>query len=88
MNNPAKVIVGTLLGAGVGVGVAKVAGRSIAPDDQGTREPAQPREPFRERLERARVAGEAARAQREEELRAYFRVKVKNPQAMREHQES
>jgi hypothetical protein len=84
MNNPAKIIVGTLLGAGVGAGIAKVAGLSTQ-GDASDREPSQPRETFRERLDRARVVGEAAKAQREEELRQYFRTKVKNPQAMREH---
>lgn len=85
MNNPVKVVVGSLLGAGVGAGIAKVAGMSATTDGEATGEPAPPRETLRERLERARAAGEAARLEKEEELRAYFRTKVKDPQAMRDN---
>lgn len=89
MNNPVKLILGALLGAGLGAGVSKLAANASQPPvaelaGLETGAPA-PRESLRERWTRAQVAGEAAKAAKEEELRAYFRTKVKDQQAMREN---
>ena len=88
MSNPAKIIFGTLLGAGIGAAVARVV-RMVdeQPEARGFADagPAEPRETLKQRWQRAKQAGEEARAQKEEELRAYFRTKVGDPQAMREN---
>ncbi len=80
MNNGAKVLVGSLLGSGVGYAISKVMEREVV-------EPAgfsaEPKESFKERWERAKLAGEEARLAKEAELRAYFREKVNDPDALR-----
>lgn len=80
MNNGTKVVVGSLLGAGIGYVISKVMEREVV-------EPAgfadtQPKESFKERWERAKIAGEEARLAKESELRAYFREKVNDPTAL------
>lgn len=85
MNNLSKVIFGTLLGAGVAAGISKLAEQSIEPPyDPLDLAASPPRESLKERWARAQVEGEAARLAKEEELRAYFRVKVNDQQAMRD----
>jgi hypothetical protein len=44
--------------------------------------PRQPKESFKERWERAKLAGEGARLAKEAELRSYFREKVNDPHAL------
>jgi hypothetical protein len=86
MNNPVKLVIGTFLGAGVGAGIVKAVGSATETVTVGTDSgSAPPRESLRERWNRAQVAGEAARAEKEQELRSYFRTKVKDQQAMREN---
>jgi hypothetical protein len=86
LNNGAKLIVGSLLGASVGYVISKVMEREVvepvglldAPLD-----PQAPKESFKERWERAKLAGEEARLAKETELRSYFRQKVNDPDALR-----
>lgn len=86
MNNPGKVLLGSLVGAGIGVAVAKLMERGQADglhaaaafsagDDPSA-------ESFRARLERAKLAGEQARAATESGLRAAFRDKVRDTGAL------
>jgi hypothetical protein len=82
MNNGAKVVVGSLLGAGVGFAISKLAERDSAPV-AGVAE-TEPRESLKNRWQRAKLAGEEARAAKEAELRAYFRAKVNDPTALRD----
>jgi hypothetical protein len=82
MNNGTKVVVGSLLGAGIGYVISKVMEREVA-EPLGFAE-AEPKESFKERWERAKIAGEEARMAKEAELRAYFREKVNDPAALRE----
>ncbi|HUG14468.1 MAG TPA: hypothetical protein VMM78_05545 [Thermomicrobiales bacterium] len=86
MNNPVKLVIGALIGAGVGAAIARAAGIGAGQETDGAgADPARTRESLRERLERARSVGEAARLQKEDELRAHFRAKVKDQQALREN---
>jgi hypothetical protein len=83
MRNLAKVLLGSALGAGIGAAIAKVAGRgSASPSEHTLVSDDRPRESFKERLARAREAGEAARIAKEAELAAYFRRKVNDPDAL------
>jgi hypothetical protein len=81
MNNGTKVVVGSLLGAGIGYVISKVMEREVA-EPVGFAE-TEPRESLKQRWERAKLAGEEARLAREAELRAYFRDKVNDPAALR-----
>ena len=81
MNNPTKVFVGSLLGAGVGYVISKVMEREVV-EPAGFADTQQPKESFKERWERAKLAGEGARLAKEAELRAYFREKVNDPTAL------
>ena len=82
MNNGTKVVVGSLLGAGIGYVISKVMEREVV-EPVGFADTAQePKETFKERWERAKLAGEGARLAKEAELRAYFREKVNDPAAM------
>ena len=81
MNNPTKVLVGSMLGAGVGYVISKVMEREVV-EPVGFAETQQPKETFKERWERAKLAGEEARLAKEAELRSYFREKVNDPQAL------
>ena len=82
MNNPAKVLVGSLLGAGVGYAISKVMEREVV-EPVGFADTQQPpKETFKERWERAKLAGEDARIAKEAELRSYFREKVNDPTAL------
>ncbi len=94
MNNAIKFLVGTALGAGVGVAASKLlesrAGVELevtGPDGVarvvGTAEPKPGiSERIKARLEAARLAGEDAKLAKEAELRGYFREKVNDPTAM------
>lgn len=79
MNNPIKIMVGMAVGAGVGMAISRVLERGSADAPVGIA--GQPKETFRERWERARIAGDAARAEKEAELRSHFRRKVHDPTA-------
>ena len=83
MNNGAKVVVGSVVGAGVGYVISKTIGRDVE-QPVGLYESGEPKESFKERWERAKLAGEEARVAREAELRSYFREKVNDPTAMPE----
>ena len=86
MNNPIKLILGILIGAGVGAGVTRLATSDSAPEQPVMpSSDDRPRETLKERWSRAQATGEAAKAAKEEELRAYFRTRVKDQQAMREN---
>lgn len=82
MNNPAKVLVGSLLGAGVGYVISKVMEREVIEPVSFGDTQQQPKETFKERWQRARLAGENARLAKEAELRSYFREKVNDPYAL------
>lgn len=82
MNNGTKLIVGSLLGAGVGYIVSKVMEREVVEPVSFTDTPPEPKETFKERWQRAKLAGEEARLAKEAELRAYFRTKVNDPNAL------
>jgi hypothetical protein len=86
LRNAVKLVLGSAIGAGVGYAASKfVEERDVDADDAArltTPEPQQPRETFKMRLARAKDDGEAARAAKEAELRAYFRQKVRDPDAM------
>lgn len=94
MNNAFKILVGTALGAGVGVAVSKLlASREehleleVAGPD-GVAFVATPEEQpgvgdrLKARIEAAKQAGEDAKAAKEAELRGYFRQKVDDPTAL------
>lgn len=86
LRNLVKVVAGTGIGAGIGAAMVKLMERDDQqPTDMSanimvTEKPG--RESLRERLDRAKAAGDAAAAAKEAELRAYFRVKVNDPNAM------
>ena len=82
MNNGTKVLVGSLLGAGVGYVISKVMEREVVEPVGFADTQQQPRESLKERWQRAKLAGEEARIAREAELRAYFRGKVNDPYAL------
>jgi hypothetical protein len=85
MNNPVKLLVGAALGSAVGYGISKYLELQGPPPVDPETGVVVPRETFRERWARAQAAGEAAKLAKEEELRAYFRLKVHDPEAMREN---
>lgn len=86
MHNPGKVLLGSLIGAGIGVAVAKLMERGqsdglhAAAAFSAGNDPSE--ETLRARLERAKVAGVRARAATEADLRAAFRGRVNNPAAL------
>jgi hypothetical protein len=80
MNNGTKVVVGSLLGAGIGYVISKVMEREVV-EPVGFAD-TQPKESLKERWQRAKIAGEEARLAKEAELRAYFRQKVNDPAAL------
>jgi enoyl-[acyl-carrier-protein] reductase (NADH) len=84
VNNPAKVLVGSALGASVGYGISKLLERETATNVATLTGEAPHRETLRERWARAQAAGAAAKVAKEEELRTLFRAKVKDPNALRE----
>jgi hypothetical protein len=89
MASPVKLIVGSLIGAGLGVAISKFveqrqepglsATASFADDatDDGSTAGS-----MQDRLTRAKVAGVSARAAKEAELRAFFREKVQRSDAL------
>ncbi|MCO5175918.1 MAG: hypothetical protein M9890_02945 [Thermomicrobiales bacterium] len=94
MHNLFKVLIGTALGAGVGVAISRVLEQQTGVELEinradgvatvvGQSEP-QPgfADRIKGRLEAARLAGEDAKAAKEAELRGYFREKVNDPAAM------
>jgi hypothetical protein len=88
MENVVKIVVGSLVGAGIGFAISKGVEQQVAPDAprlvaDGS-EPDPPRESFRERLARASQAGRDARAARVAELRSAYRARVNDPTAMAE----
>lgn len=84
MDNGTKVVVGSLLGAGVGYVISKVMEREIVEPVGLLDAPREPKETFKERWERAKLAGEEARVAKEAELRSYFRQKVNDQDALRD----
>ena len=80
MNNPVKVMLGSVVGAGIGVAIT----RALERDNSAAVDAGAPQESLRERWERAKLAGEAARAEKEAELKAYFSRKVDDPAALRD----
>jgi hypothetical protein len=84
LRNAVKLVLGSAIGAGVGYAASKVVEERAGDADDAAplRESEQPRETFKMRLARAKDDGEAARAAKEAELRAYFRQKVRDPDAM------
>lgn len=84
MNNGTKVIVGSLLGAGVGYVISKIMEREVVEPTSFAATSQESTETFKERWERAKRAGEEARLAKEAELRAYFRQKVDDPDALRD----
>jgi hypothetical protein len=91
MNNPVKVLVGSVVGAGIGLGISKVLEMRAAGETAPTSDPLtvtyEPKtsiiDSLKERWERAKLNGDLAKESKEAELRAYFRTKVNDPQAMR-----
>jgi hypothetical protein len=89
MNNPMKLIFGSLIGAGIGVVLSKAiesqqepgltAASALIGDQPSETEPG---EDFKERLARARSAGAVAREEKEAELRSLFRQKVQRTNAL------
>lgn len=86
MNNGAKVLVGSALGAGVGYVISKVMEREVVEPVGLAGTPLESKESFKERWERAKLAGEDARLAKEAELRSYFRRKVNDPNALTREQ--
>jgi hypothetical protein len=82
LRNAVKVVFGSAIGAGVGYAASKLVEEREAAVATPDAEPEYPRETFKERLTRAREAGEAARVAKEADMRAYFRQKVHDPEAM------
>ena len=86
LRNAVKLVLGSAIGAGVGYAASKVVEeRAVDADNSAPlleSEQQPPRETFKMRLARAQDAGEAARVAKEAELRAYFRQKVRDPEAM------
>ena len=82
LRNAVKLVLGSAIGAGVGYAASKVVEERDTPLTGAVDAPEYPHETFKERLARARDAGEAARVAKEAELRAYFRQKVHDPAAM------
>lgn len=83
LRNVVKLVLGSAIGAGVGYAASKALEPEdvvVGPDGVPVEPP--PHETFKERLARAREAGEAARIAKEAELRAYFRQKVHDPDAL------
>lgn len=90
MNNPLKLVLGSLIGAGIGVALSKVAetrqepGLSAAQSFTFADSESAPStsEAFGDRLARAKAAGADARVQKEAELRDQFREKVRRSNAL------
>jgi hypothetical protein len=82
LNNGTKVIVGSLLGAGVGYVISKVMEREVVEPAGFAATPQEPKETLKQRWERAKLAGEDARLAKEAELRASFREKVNDRDAL------
>jgi hypothetical protein len=82
VNNGTKVLVGSLLGAGVGYVISKVMEREVVEPVGFADTEQQPKESLKERWKRAKLAGEEARLAKEAELRSYFRQKVNDPAAL------
>ncbi len=85
MNNPSKVIFGSLIGSGIGIAISKYL-ESQDSQPAGTTAEAEERPSFVESMKarwaQAKVNGDVAREAKEAELRAYFRQKVDDPTAM------
>lgn len=84
-----RILLGSALGAAVGYGIAKFMEREVtvtATPDAGDALLSQtgPKESFKERIARAKTVAAEARAAREAELRALFRQKVQDPDALSE----
>lgn len=81
MDGIIRLAIGLAVGAGVGIGLARLTGRRESPEVSGLVD--EPGEPggLRLRFQRAGEASRSARADREAELREYFRKRVKDPEA-------
>ena len=88
MNNPAKIIFGSIVGSGIGVAISRyLESQTIAADGVAvtTEDGRGIVETMKARWAQARIDGEVARQAKEAELRAYFRDKVDDPSAMRDN---
>ena len=86
MNNPGKIIFGSIIGSSIGVAISKyLESQTISADGSAaTAEDGRGIvETMKARWAQARIDGEVAREAKEAELRAYFRDKVDDPSAMR-----
>jgi len=84
MSNGSKVILGSLIGAGVAYLISQTLDRQVAQPNliaAGLMEAPPPKESMKERWERAKSAGDQAKADKEAELRAKFRGHVQDPAA-------
>lgn len=88
MNNPAKIMFGSIVGSGIGVAISRylesqtvVADGAAVTEDDGRGFI----ETMKARWAQARIDGDVAREAKEAELRAYFRDKVDDPSAMRDN---
>lgn len=88
MNNPGKIIFGSLVGSGIGVAVSKYLESQATQPVVGTSENVSTQgfvEKMKGRWAQAKIDGDVAREVKEEQLRAYFRQKVEDPTAMRDN---
>lgn len=74
MNNAGKVVFGTLLSVGIAAVAAKLTDQRVIHADE-------PRESFKERINRANTAASVARTAEEERLRNEFRARTGDPTA-------
>jgi hypothetical protein len=82
LRNVLKLVLGSAIGAGVGYAASKVVEERDPLLADADAAPEYPHETFKERLARAKEAGETARVAKEAELRAHFRQKVHDPAAL------
>ncbi len=87
MNNPGKVIFGSIIGSGIGVAISRYLESQTVMTDPTSSDADRPGfvETMKTRWVQAKVDGEVAREAKEAELRAYFRDKVDDPTAMRDN---
>ena len=87
MNNPGKVIFGSLIGSGIGVAISKYLESQTISTDPTNMDTERPGfvETMKARWAQAKADGDVAREAKEAELRAYFRDKVDDPNALREN---
>lgn len=88
MNNPGKIIFGSLIGSGIGIAISKYLEYQESQTVSmtvGAEERPGFVESMKARWAQAKVNGDVARDAKEAELRAYFRLKVDDPSAMRDN---